>query len=161
MYRTITLTLLLSGMTAAVLGETPAMPNTTIEIDPNVTIPDPPELPAGLFEQALQNKMPLSPENIIQYRTKTEDIHRAKEMEIKPVKPQMKTTMLEPESMATPPILKLRIGYTTTVVFRDAMGNAYKVTPLNPGDNDAYQVVVVNENTFTIFAKKYLHVAIL
>ena len=135
-----------------VLAENTAMPSTALEPGEDVTITEPPAIPPEILKEALKNKMPLGPNEIVIYRQQREDIDRAKQMEIKPVRPQMKTTMLEPESMAKPPILKLRIGYTTTVVFRDAMGKPYKVTPSNPGDNDAYKVVAVNDNTFTIFA---------
>jgi len=104
------------------------------------------------LQQGAQKKTPLSPQQIIQYRKHQQAVERAEKREVTPVVPVIKTTVIDPTNFKRPPVLRLRVGYSTTLVFRDSTGEPYKVKPLNFGDQKAYKVKQDGDNVLTVYA---------
>ena len=117
-------------------------------------ISEPPPIPQDMFEEAIEQQLPGSPDQIRNYRVLREKTEKAKNEEVLPVTPVISTTIINLDKKIVPPVLRLRVGYSTTLVFRDASGAPYKVTPFGFGDNKAYKVLQISDNALTLYATK-------
>lgn len=129
-----------------------AMPDTTLPGAANIPPLATPPAKSSDLKAASAQKTPLSVKQIIQLRKHNEEIQRAEHQNIAPVIPIIKTTLINLATMQQPPVLRLREGFSTTIVFEDSTGAPFSVKPLGFGDQKAYKVKKDSPNVLTLFA---------
>jgi len=114
------------------------------------------ELPRDVYEKAVRQTIPMSPKQLKNQRQQKEALDRAQTEEIKPVIPVISSTTIPAAGLKKPIVLRLRVGYQTTLVFQDAIGQPFKVKPSNFGDQNAYTKEQKKDHVITLFAtEKY------
>lgn len=113
-----------------------------------------PRVPQELYDEALRQQNPLPSDEILRARQQEEERKAAERRELKPVVPIIETTVINPARTSTPVVLRLRVGYTTTLVFQDSTGAPFPIALLEAGDNKAYEAKMRDTNIVSIFARE-------
>lgn len=93
------------------------------------------------FTHMVHNMMPLSPEQIrtLHYLF-SKSQQAASEYPGTPPKPTSSAVMVDLSPGATPPIIRLRAGYVTSLVFLDATGQPWPITAYDVGDPKSFNI---------------------
>lgn len=93
------------------------------------------------FTQMLRNIMPLSPRQITTLRQLFDETQRAASTYPgTPPKPTSSSVIVNMSPGAAPPIIRLRAGYVTSLVFLDASGEPWPITAYDLGNPNAFNL---------------------
>lgn len=93
------------------------------------------------FTQMLRNLMPLSPSQIVTLRGLFDKTQQAvATYPGTPPKPTSSSIMVNMSPGATPPVIRLRDGYVTSMVFLDSTGQPWPVTGYDLGNPKAFNI---------------------
>lgn len=99
------------------------------------------ELGRAAFTQMLHNLMPLSPKQIITLRKLFDETQRAaSKYPGTPPRPTSSSILVNMSPGATPPIIRLRAGYVTSLVFLDSTGQPWPITAYDLGSPGAFNI---------------------
>jgi len=111
-------------------------------------------VPQDLYDDALRQQNPLPADEVLRARQMEEQRKEIERRELRPVIPIIETTVVNPAKTSTPVVLRLRVGYTTTLVFQDTTGAPFPIALLEAGDNKAYEAKMRDTNIVSIFARE-------
>ena len=93
------------------------------------------------FAQMVRNLMPLNPTQIVSLRNMFDQSQRAiAEYPGVPPKPTSSSVMVNMSPGAAPPVIRLRAGYVTSLVFLDSSGQPWPVTGYDLGNPKAFNI---------------------
>jgi intracellular multiplication protein IcmK len=93
------------------------------------------------FTQVLRNLMPLDPQQIITLRNMFDRSQRAvAQYPGVPPKPTSSSILVNMSPGAAPPVIRLRAGYVTSLVFLDSTGQPWPVTGYDLGNPKAFNI---------------------
>ena len=93
------------------------------------------------FTQVVRNLMPLEPSQITTLRSMFDQSQRAvAEYPGIPPKPTSSSILVNMSPGAAPPVIRLRAGYVTSLVFLDASGQPWPVTGYDLGNPKAFNI---------------------
>lgn len=93
------------------------------------------------FSQMVRNLMPLSPDQIVTLRDMFDRSQKAvSQYPGIPPKPTSSSIMVNMSPGATPPVIRLRAGYVTSLVFLDSSGQPWPVVGYDLGNPKAFNI---------------------
>ncbi len=94
------------------------------------------------FVQMIRNLMPMDPQQITTLRNMFDRSQRAvAQYPGTPPKPTSSSILVNMSPGATPPVIRLRSGYVTSLVFLDSTGQPWPVTGYDLGNPKAFNIV--------------------
>lgn len=106
----------------------PAAPVTGTAPQPNRTPED------EAFENAVKNLVPLSPDQIKEFRRRQDDARRAQSLPLTPVRPITRTISLTLKPGEPTPVIRVAAQRVTTLTFVDVTGKPWPVLSVATGD---------------------------
>ncbi|PKM46976.1 MAG: hypothetical protein CVV05_00740 [Gammaproteobacteria bacterium HGW-Gammaproteobacteria-1] len=113
-----------------------------------------PRVPQELYDEALRQQNPLPDDEVLRAREMEDRRKEAERRELRAVIPVIETTVINPGKMTAPVILRLRVGFTTTLVFQDTTGAPFPAALLEAGNNKAYEAKMRDTNIVSIIANE-------
>lgn len=114
-------------------------------------VPAMPPLPgaaANPGRQALEDALPVTPEEVRELRRRLDALQQASSRPTGPApKPVSSSVSITQSPGETPPVVRLAVGHVTSVVFVDATGAPWPVAFAVPGDASKFQVTVATANS--------------
>ena len=131
----------------AAAAEVPAATSTPTDNPPSQTPPLSPNAfgrtanGRAAFTQMLRNLMPLNPNQIVTLRGMFDESQRAvAQYPGVPPKPTSSSILVNMSPGAAPPVIRLRAGYVTSLVFLDSTGQPWPVTGYDLGNPKAFNI---------------------
>lgn len=97
--------------------------------------PPPTEEESTAFNTLLQQNMPLKPQQVVQLRQQIDVAQRAAVIPpVVPPKPVSSTIMINLAPGTTPPVIRLALGYVSSLVFVDSTGSPWPIASFDIGN---------------------------
>ncbi|PKU21991.1 hypothetical protein CWS72_24105 [Telmatospirillum siberiense] len=100
---------------------------------PPALLPMPPDLRGSAYKDVIDESIPLTPQEIREFKKRTNDLQHAAAAPVVPLKPVSGAVSLSFDPGSPPPEIKLGTGRVTSLVFFDRSGEPWPVEAIKPG----------------------------
>jgi hypothetical protein len=94
--------------------------------------------------------VPVSPAEVVETRVRAQEVERAKRLPLTVPEPVVRTIHLNVEPGAKPSVLRLTMGYDSTITILDVLGQPWPISKYSVGDKAAFEAAAVSANSITV-----------